>query len=214
MEPEEKKTWRTSYLETYYCGWCYIDNFGITHFGLHTILVPHSSIRFDIFHLRQAVTKKQIEHLRRFMRGQPIEVIDKFDEILEIMWRNFCVSIWTCNKAFSSFQGKDIKVFIKSIPEIVDFIETNFSEAEHLIHLAKVMKVWKNIQEFIHKITVNEAMYMEELSKFRSDTKGFYKYGAEIFLTKTTKGDQETFYTHTLRYYLPYIEEKKFIDIS
>jgi len=53
-------------------------------------------------------------------------------------------------------------------------------------------------------------MYMEELSKFRSDTKGFYKYGAEIFLTKTTKGDQETFYTHTLRYYLPYIEEKKF----
>jgi len=57
-------------------------------------------------------------------------------------------------------------------------------------------------------------MYMEELSKFRSDTKGFYKYGAEIFLTKTTKGDQETFYTHTLRYYLPYIEEKKFIDIS
>jgi len=86
-----------------------------------------------------------MEYLRRFMRGQSIEVIDKFDEILEIMWGNCCVSIWKCNKAFSSFQGKDIKAFIRSLPEIMDFIETNFSEAEHLIHLAKVMKVWKNI---------------------------------------------------------------------
>ena len=126
------------------------------------------------------------------------------------MWGNFCVFIWKCNKTFSSFQGKSIKAFIKSIPVIVDCIENNFSEAEHLIHLAKVMKVWKNIQEFWHKVTVNEATYMEELSKFRSDTKEFYEYGADKFLTKTTKGNQEAFYSHTLRYYLPYIAEKKF----
>jgi len=71
------------------------------------------------------------------------------------------------------------------------------------------MKVWKNIQKNLHKVTVNEATYMEELSKFRSDTKEFYEYDADKFLTKTTKGDQDTFYTHTLRYYLPYITEKK-----
>ena len=71
------------------------------------------------------------------------------------------------------------------------------------------MKVWNNIQELLHKVPVNEAAYMEELSKFRSDTKKFYEYGAETFFTKTTKYDQETFYTHTLRYYLPYIVEKK-----
>jgi len=63
----------------------------------------------------------------------------------------------------------------------VDFIETNFSEAEHLIHLIKVMNGWKSIQEYLHKITVNEATYIEELSKFRSDTKEFYEYGAEKF---------------------------------
>jgi len=105
------------------------------------------------------------------MRSQSIEVVEKFDEILEIMWGNFCVSIWKCNKAFGSFQGKDINAFIKSVPEIVDFIETNFSEADHFIHLAKVMKVWKNIQEFLHKVAINEVTYMEALSKFRSDTK-------------------------------------------
>ena len=55
---------------------------------------------------------------------------------------------------------------------------------------------------------------MEELSKFRGDPKEFYEYGAEIFLTKTTKGNQETFYTYTLRYYFPYIAEIFFIDIS
>jgi len=144
------------------------------------------------------------------MRVQSIEVIDKFDEILEIMWGKFCVSIWKCNKAFSFFQVKDIQAFIKNIPEIVDFIDTNFSEVERLVHLAKVIKVWNNIQEFLHNVTVNEATYMEELSKFRSDTKELYESGAETFLTKTTKVDQEIFYTHTLRYYLPYITEKIF----
>jgi len=51
---------------------------------------------------------------------------------------------------------------------------------------------------------------MEEFYKFRSDTNEFYEYGAETFLTKTTKGGQEIFYTHTLRYYLSYIVEKIF----
>jgi len=85
-----------------------------------------------------------MEYLCRFMRGQSSEVIDNLDEIIDIMWGNFCVSIWKCNNAFSSFQGKGIKAFIKSIPGIVDFIETNFSGAENFIHPAKLMKVWKN----------------------------------------------------------------------
>jgi len=31
------------------------------------------------------VTKKKMEYLRHFMPGQSIEVIDKFDKILDIM---------------------------------------------------------------------------------------------------------------------------------
>jgi len=49
---------------------------------------------------------------------------------------------------------------------------------------------------------------MEELSKARSDTKEFYEYGAKTCLTKTTKGNQDNFYTYALWYYLPYIAEK------
>ena len=82
-----------SYLVSDHCDWCDINNFGITHFGLHANLLPHSSIRFDIFHLRQAITKKLMEYFRRFMRGQSIETMDKFDEILIKIWGSFCVSI-------------------------------------------------------------------------------------------------------------------------
>ena len=33
----------------------------------------------------------------------------------------------------------------------------------------------------------------------------FYKYGAESFLSKKSIGDCETFYMHTLRFYIPKI---------
>ena len=69
----------------------------------------------------------------------------------------------------------------------MEFIETNFSDVEHLIHLAKVMKVWEMIQEFLHKVIVNEAQYMEEVTKSRSDTKTCYEYGADTFLTRLLK---------------------------
>ena len=81
------------------------------------------------------------------------------------------LSIWKCDKAFSSFYGKDINAFIISIPQVTHFIETNFSAAEHLIYLDKVMEILKNIQELLHKVTANEATYIENLSTFIIDTK-------------------------------------------
>ena len=40
----------------------------------------------------------------------------------------------------------------------------------------------------------------------------FYEEGAKTFLTRTIIGDCETFYTHTLRYYLPVIARLTFQD--
>ena len=43
--------------------WCDINNVGITHFGLHPDEFRRDDIRFDIFHLRCAITRKLMSNL-------------------------------------------------------------------------------------------------------------------------------------------------------
>ena len=47
---------------------------------------------------------------------------------------------------------------------------------------------------------------------FEEHVTTLYKEGAKTFLTRTIIGDCETFYTHTLRYYLPVIARSTFQD--
>ena len=48
--------------------WCDIDNFGITHFGVHPTDLSREHIRFDVFHMRSAITRKLLNRFRSFMR--------------------------------------------------------------------------------------------------------------------------------------------------
>ena len=47
--------------------WADEFNEGITHFGLHYSLLPTSNIRFDVFHLRCAITRRLMSYLRFFI---------------------------------------------------------------------------------------------------------------------------------------------------
>ena len=49
-----------------------------------------------------------------------------------------------------------------------------------------------------------------ELKQFEDNVKLLYEYGSRSFLTKTTVGDQETFYTHTLWYYMPHLARETY----
>ena len=50
------------------------------------------------------------------------------------------------------------------------------------------------------------------MSGFINNVKAFYKAGSKTFLTKKNVGDNETFYLHALRFYLPKIAEETFRD--
>ena len=69
----------------------------------------------------------------------------------------------------------------------VEFIYANFSGIEHLRHLFKAMNIWKNIKELIYKDTTNKVMFTDDLSKFGSDTTGFYKHVADTLYLRLLK---------------------------
>ena len=43
--------------------WVDVSNVGVSHFGLHPDLLPRDSLRFDVFHLRCAITRRLMSNL-------------------------------------------------------------------------------------------------------------------------------------------------------
>jgi len=70
---------------------------------------------------------------------------------------------------------------------------------------AEVCKLWPKITEFINIVDIKEETdYLKKLEEFKENVMLFHKHGASNFLTSgLEEGDAETFYCHTLRFYLP-----------
>ena len=56
----------------------------------------------------------------------------------------------------------------------------------------------------------NVDIYQAQLDEFTNNVKRFYNIGKRSFLTNNTDtpGDDETFYMHTLRFYMPRLSIK------
>ena len=54
----------------------------------------------------------------------------------------------------------------------------------------------------------HEAVYPSLIIKFKKDLSEFYKCGKYTFLTKRNYGDDESFYFHVLRFYIPNIVDE------
>ena len=117
------------------------------------------------------------------------------------------------DKLFSILNGNEIKAFIKHIPIIYDFVQSKFPRDRNLKTFCSALKIWHDIQPFLH-ITVikNISHYPAQIYEFEKQVTEFYEHSAKTFLTGTIIGDYETFYTHTLRYYLPVIARSTFHD--
>ena len=70
--------------------------------------------------------------------------------------------------------------------------------------------MWSKIVPFLQITTIDdESKYLEKSNQFEEHLKKIYEVGAKSFLTKGNKiGDDETFYMHCLRFYLPHIAKE------
>ena len=194
----------------------YVDqhNLGVSHFGIHPDHLPRNSIRFDVFHLRCAITRRLMSTLRKFIICQKVEVVQKFsDKILSTFWNKYKVLIWNLNKPFACFLGTELLAFIRNIVKIETFLRDTFLPTPRLNALCDSLILWHKITPFlvIHQIK-DENKYKEKMLAFNENLQKFYIAGKYTFLTKNAVsiGGDETFYLHCLKFYLPPIAKSTF----
>ena len=67
--------------------WVDETNDGVSHFGIHPDHLRIDNIRFDVFHLRSAITKRLMSCLREFILKQSCDMMDRFyKEALAKFW--------------------------------------------------------------------------------------------------------------------------------
>ena len=94
--------------------WADIKNEGITHFGIFPDYFRRDMIRFDVFHLRCAITRRLMKHLRKFLLRTTPELIEEFSTILSSFWTDYNVLLWNMNKPFAILKGPELLVFIRN----------------------------------------------------------------------------------------------------
>lgn len=145
---------------------------------------------------------------------QSAEMITKFTEqVLAVIWDDFQVLVWNLENKFDIYIGRDIKMFISHIPEVVTFFQKNFNPYTQLVDFWSGCEVWYQICPFLWRARIDDCEnYGEAINDFKMNVELFYKYGSTTFLTKNEVGDQETFYTHCLCYYMPKHAEDTYRD--
>ena len=152
-----------------------------------------------------------MEYLRRFIQKQSHEMIQQFSKLLLTFWGAFHVSVWRLNKKISSFNGNEIVLFIRNIPKIISFLKENFRPDPDLDAICDGLSAWADITPFLNHVTYESVDHFEaSIKKYEEDVKKFYAAGKTSFLFAKTEGDIETFYSHTLRFYMLQIARTTF----
>ena len=94
-------------------------------------------------------------------------------------------------------------------------MKETFVETLYCNNLIEALKLWIKISTFIKrdKIYSNKydellkkekiQLYVNDMDKFNDWVEKFYSYGNNTFMKLVKNGDSETFYLHTLRFYMP-----------
>ena len=206
--------------------WASVFNKGNSHFGVSPALLPRSSIRFDTFHMKCALTRNLMSYLQKFLLNQPGGIQENFKLILKTFWNEYHLYCWENKKSFASFQGNELALFVANESNIKLFLEQHLVMTARLRDILSSLKIFKDIFKFLgiarlcadddvdaiaKKTHVSVSAYKDMMLKFKDNVKKFYNIGSRTFLSR--RGDQgkdETFYMHTLRYYMPSIVETTF----
>ena len=188
--------------------WVDEKNYGISHFGIHPNTLRRDRLRFDVFHLRCAITRRMMAYLQGFILGTTPDLIEEFNAIISDIWSTYNVLLFNMNKTFQAFQGEELLLFIKTIPKITKWLNKSFVETPNLKGICDGLTLWEQITPFLVITCIdNVTTYRHELDVWVDKLKKFYEVGKTTFLTKnpSNQGDDETFYMHCLRFYLPKI---------
>jgi hypothetical protein len=106
----------------------------VTELGIDPKIWPISTIRFDVFHMLCAITRRMMSCTQEYVLKQDPKIIEKFStELLGNVWQSsFLVFCWNNNFNFTRFQGTELNQFVQSAPEIVSFLRTNLGKTSKL----------------------------------------------------------------------------------
>ena len=204
-----------AYTKKKHMDWVDEKNDGCSHFGISPNLLRRDCIRFDMFHLRGAITKRLMTYLRKYILGRSLNKRKKLEEeVLKTFWNSYNIDVWKLKANFNSFIGSEIKAFIDDIPTIVKFMKNEFTKTKERDNIVEGLESWSKIVPFLQITKIDDqSEYEVKMSQFLENLKDFYEVGGNSFLTKGgTSGDDETFYMHCLRFYLPDIAKKTLKD--
>ena len=207
---KRERVGEAKYVVKDHMDWVDIHNCGISHFGFSPSVLPRSSLRFDVFHLRSGVTRRLMTNLRNFLMGSTMEVelVEKFSDVLSNFWSEYNMLLWNLNKNFQRLVGSEILCFIKNTKLITEFLKEEYEASEVLDDLCNGLLLWEKITPFLLITKIDDVEeYKLKLNAFKNNLKEFYEIGGRLFLTKNPAevGGDETFYFHVLRFYLPHI---------
>ena len=162
------------------------------------------------FHLKCAITRRLMVNLRQFILSQSTKLIDDFvGQILSKFWNDFHLYVWKNKKGFSSFVGNELALFVGNIPIITQFLMERLVQNMKVLSIIQGLNKWAEIFKFLaitHLGTMTENEYLIEMTKFKANLVEFYEIGGKSFLLDLHGNkSHETFYMHTLRFYLPRI---------
>ena len=196
------------YTKKDHMDWVDAKNKGVSHYGINPSLLPRHTLRFDTFHLKCSITRRLMSYLRIFILNQAPNIIEGFDKVLKSFWNDYHLFIWRNRKNFSSFLGNELALFTGNVSAITKYLTDNLILTRDLNDVVTGLSLWVKLFKFLGftHLTISKSQYLREIEIFTMNVKNFYSAGARTYLSSPAhNGDEETFYMHTLRYYIPRI---------
>ena len=147
-------------------------------------------------------------------RSYEINFMENLCLVLRMKWSTYNCQVYGSKQPLSKYTGDEIWNFVEMIPDIIAFINDEFVESENNTCIMKSLELWKQIATFLKRTTIYNKTdplhvqvmkidsYKKDMLKYKKLVKQFYAYGTNTFMTRKNDGDSETFYLHTLRYYM------------
>ena len=213
----ENKRNRLKMNETYDKGdhmdWIDVNNFGISHFGIHPKLLPRDKILFDTLHCRMSITRRLLNYTRNFMNKCfiSIEMQKEFCDLLSECWTDHNCLSWIMGGSFQRLVGSELFSFVNIVDKVTAFMKEKILPSDILDSICNALLLWKEICPLLTITSYeNEAKFDEKYNLLNVKVKEVYNAGTKTFLTKDPSdiGNDETFYLHVLRFYLPQIMKR------